>query len=680
MVFKPEHTDFELSPYTGLTRESWIEAAEYLLSGVFNNLKSIEDPVVMPRYETKITYPQPGHPQWRYKAEVFEGLARSFFIAAPLLHIKPDLELNGINVRDYYAKQVLSAVTPGDANYVLNYTDMKSADESGNLFAAYQQTVETAALVICLWMSAEEIWDKYSKEEKDRIADFLSDFAHANTVPQNWRLFNMLDLAFLYMNGYEIDEDIMRDHAENILHYYVGDGWYRDGHSFDYYSCWAFNMYTAIWNNWYGYEKEPFIAARFEENSNELMKTYPYFFDRDGFTNMWGRSGIYRNAATSAIDGNLMMRNPSVDPGQARRICSGSLLQFFTRDDFLWEGVPTLGFYGPFSPLLQGYSCAESPFWLAKALLCLHLPEDHPFWTARENNGLWDELKENETKVWTLDGPGLCMANHEANGITELRTVKVVKHKDDEHGMNNYSKLVFNTKFPWEATVDRAVESQQYVVRYTDEDTVLRGNVTYWAGEKDDVLYRRQFFDYEMETECHWRTAIDLADFAVPYGIIRADKIRMYRRPIEITLGAFGFPDNGTDVTFLEKDGARAAVLKGHDHMGKEKQMAFTVFDGWSSIERIDSEGTNPDSQKSVVMYARTCREKQYGYEPYFLISQVITKESLEDFTEDEIFPIKKVEYTDSQNCGGYGPVKIYLKSGEVRTIDFYGIEGRFSV
>ncbi len=680
MVFKPTHTDFELSPYTGLTRESWIEAAEYLLSGVFNNLKSIEDPVVMPRYEREITYPQPDHPQWRFKAEIFEGLARSFFIAAPLVHIKPDLELNGINVRDYYAKQVLCAVTPGEPNYVLNYTDMKSTDESGNLFAAYQQTVETAALVICLWMSAEEIWDKYSKEEKDRIAAFLSDFAHANTVPQNWRLFNMLDLAFLYMNGYEIDEDIMRDHAQNILHYYVGDGWYRDGHSFDYYSCWAFNMYTAIWNNWYGYEKEPYIAARFEENSNELMKTYPYFFDRDGFTNMWGRSGIYRNAATSAIDGNLMMKNPTVDPGLARRICSGSLLQFFTRDDFLWEGVPTLGFYGPFSPLLQGYSCAESPFWLAKALLCLHLPEDHPFWTARENGGIWDELKDKETKVWTLDGPGLCMANHQANGITELRTGKIVKHKDDEHGMNNYSKLVFNSKFPWEATVDRAVESQQYVVRYTDEDMALRGNVTYWAGEKDEVLYRRQFFDYEMETECHWRTAIDLADFAVPYGIIRADKIRMYRRPLEVTLGAFGFPDNGTDVTFLEKNGARAAVLKGHDHTGKEKQMAFTIFDGWSSIERIDSEGTNPDSKKSIVMYAKTSRQKQYGYEPYFLISQVITKESLEDFTEDEIFPIEKVEYTDPQNCGGYGPVTIHLKSGETRVIDFYGIEGRFSV
>ena len=44
------------------------------------------------------------------------------------------------------------------------------------------------------------------------------------------------------------------------------------------------------------------------------------------------------------------------------------------------------------------------------------------------------------------------------------------------------------------------------------------------------------------------------------------------------------------------------------------------------------------------------------------------------------IFPIERIEYTDPQGCGGYGPVKIQLKSGEVRVIDFYGIEGRFSV
>lgn len=57
MIFQPKTLDYELSPYTGLTRDSWIEAGEYLLKGIFQNIKSFEDPVVMPRKETKVSYP-----------------------------------------------------------------------------------------------------------------------------------------------------------------------------------------------------------------------------------------------------------------------------------------------------------------------------------------------------------------------------------------------------------------------------------------------------------------------------------------------------------------------------------------------------------------------------------------------------------------------------------------------
>ena len=354
MIFKPKTVDYTLSPYTGLTRESWIEAGEYLLQGVFQNIKQFTDPVVMPRKETKITYPHSADAVREQKAEYFEGLARSFFIAAPLIHDNPTLEIAGYKLRDYYKSHVLRSCTPEDVLCVGTYEEVRRLSDDGNPFRTFQQTVETCALVICLWLCKPEIWDTYTKEEKDRIALFLKAYAEGNTVPQNWRLFNMIVLAFLYMEGYEIDKSIMREHAAHILNYHAGSGWYRDGHSFDYYSCWAFNVYAPLWNLWYGYEEEPYLAAQFEKNSNALMETYGDFFDCDGFTNMWGRSNIYRNAATSAFDGNLMLKNASVNAGLARRICSGALLQFLTREDFLYEGVPTLGFYGQFMPLVQG--------------------------------------------------------------------------------------------------------------------------------------------------------------------------------------------------------------------------------------------------------------------------------------------------------------------------------------
>ena len=40
------------------------------------------------------------------------------------------------------------------------------------------------------------------------------------------------EINIIAPEGYEIDKDIMREHAHSILAYYVGDGCYRDGHKY----------------------------------------------------------------------------------------------------------------------------------------------------------------------------------------------------------------------------------------------------------------------------------------------------------------------------------------------------------------------------------------------------------------------------------------------------------------
>lgn len=780
MIYEPRFTDKVRSPYTGMTRESWLDAAGYLMQGIFDNIKDFNDPVIMPRKETEITYPHRNatgvQAQIEYMAEVFEGLTRSFFIAAPLIAEDPELPARGCRdarmtagscterdmmapgcrnadrtddapadsmsagvcpapfadgddslvvgvnrekvthknytMREYYKSHILRSCTKGDPEYVGDYEYMQELTGHADPNRAFQQTVETCALVIGLWLSREQIWCTYNDDEKNTIAHFLLSFAHNNTVPQNWRLFNMLDMAFLYAEGYKIDREIMLDHAQAILAYYVGDGWYRDGHSFDYYSCWAFNVYAPLWNRWYGYAEMPDIARAFEEHSNRLMATYDRMFDRDGHMNMWGRSNIYRWAAVSPFDANFFNNHPEADPGLSRRIASGALLQFMTRDDFLYEGVPTIGYYGQFKPLVQGYSCAESPMWIGKAFLCLHLKKDHPFWTAVERNGVWEELDSSPSAVNTtfLPGPALCFTNHAANGETILRTGKVIKDRNDIHGMWNYAKLCFNTKWPWEAAAGDCnaaapgisadgglisgitVESQQYVVddpsdlKADGSRRPMRGNVTILCKEQDGVLYRRQFFDYNLQTESHWIRAVNLADIAVPYGILRVDKHRMFRRPFRLTLGSYGFPDNGTTVERRRhEDGrlsAEAVIFKGHDHMGLEKQMAMTVyecsFSAWTDLGYYESTGTNPDSEHSLVAYGVAELNKQYGgAEPYLLISQVITKESLGDFTGDELFPVREITTADGgiYGNGSYGPIALTLYDGRTVNVDFDGIE-----
>ena len=208
-----------------------------------------------------------------------------------------------------------------------------------------------------------------------------------------------------------------------------------------------------------------------------------------------------------------------------------------------------------------------------------------------------------------------------------------------------------------------------------------RANVTFWHGQRDGILYRRQFFGYNLETECHWIQAINLADFAVPYGILRVDRLRLYKAPGRLTLGSYGFPDNGTEIFEETCGGAKAIILKGRDATGREKQMAMTIFDGWQELSLMHSTGTNPDSEKSLVLYASMERRKHYGgFEPYVLISQVITKESHEDFRQEELFPVEEVSYTDPERCGSFGPVTLRMKDGSVRVVDFDGIEGRMEL
>lgn len=680
MHFSPEHPDFELSPYTGLTRKHWIDAGKYILEGVFRHVNTMDDPVLVPRYETEVTYPNSRTPSWKVQAEYYEGLARSFFIAAPLISIEPDIVIDGKKLRAYYKDHILRSCTAGDEQYVLSYSDMdKDAEPSFGLHT-YQQTVETCAVVIGLVTTKKEIWDTYTKEEKDRIAYFIRDYAQGTTATQNWRLFNMLDLAFLNMMGYEIDKGKMREHAQAILSYYAGEGWYRDGHSFDYYSAWAFQVYAPIWCRWYGYENEPYIAAEFEKNSNELMKTYDRLFDEKGQVTMWGRSSIYRNAATAPLAANFNLMNPAADPGLARRIASGALLQFFTRDDILYEGAPVLGFYGPFTPMVQGYSCAESPLWLGKAFLCLELPEDHPFWTAVEKNGVWESMEKGEVLETVLDGPGLAISDHHDNGTMILRTGKVVKRVGDDNGRWCYAKLSYNSRYPWESDIAGGLSAASYVLRESDIGRTEQINSILWSGKRNDVLYRRALFGFETSSDLHWTSQIDLADFPVANGLVRADKLRLFHKPVDVYLGSYGFPCPDAGYRIEKRPDAQAVIMSGHGSDGKVRHMAMTIWGGWNDLSVDKSHGTSADTGESFIIFAHASREKVFSYDPYILISQVITKEGDEGFCDDEVFSIAGISYTDSQNCGGFGPVSIRMKNGREYEVDFTGIEGKLSI
>ena len=57
MKFTVENPDEKRSPYTGMTREHWIGISHFFLEGIFAHVEKLEDPIVVLRHETKVSYP-----------------------------------------------------------------------------------------------------------------------------------------------------------------------------------------------------------------------------------------------------------------------------------------------------------------------------------------------------------------------------------------------------------------------------------------------------------------------------------------------------------------------------------------------------------------------------------------------------------------------------------------------
>ena len=666
MAFQIKNPDNELSPFTGMTRKHWVESGRFLLGGVFKHIAGFDDPIVMPR-QHEITYPQPDDPPWKFKSQEFEGLARTLMLAAPVLQNEPNLTLNGHTVADYYAHQVLRATDPDSAAYLMSLTDI--INQHG--VQQYQHTVEGAALAIGLMFSRGLIWDKFSKAERDQVAAFVSNIAHHRTIGNNWRFFNVLMMTFLKVNGYEIDEAALKDHIQHLMAFYVGDGWYRDDATFDYYNPWGFHFYGPIWCSWYGYEHEPEIAAIMEERNVEFMSTYPRMFSRDAMQLMWGRSIIYRCAASAAFGAAFLMKRTEIDPGLARRIASGNIMQFIGRDDVFLNDVPCLGYYGPFAPLVQFYSCAASPFWLSKAYIALALPADSPFWTATESEGDWADIGA-ETRSLCLEGPGLEFVNHGSTGTMELLSAKVPKRDPF------YAQLAYNTHFPWEAEAPEGATAMTYSIREADEDTPFRTPLELGFVRKEgDILYRQfntkpeGLGDPNKGGINKGSEKIDLAEILVAGGMIRVDRLRLpYKH--EIHLGHYGLPHlKGAEAKVARLSaGSFDAITASIDG----RQTALVACHGWDGVDAMVHQERHPESDQSTVLYAHRRRDRDYrGMD--VVVTLLLHKLTNDPWTEEELGIVKSCELIPWTSTGSPCGMRIELANGKTVEIDYRDAE-----
>ncbi|MDR1408194.1 MAG: DUF2264 domain-containing protein [Tannerella sp.] len=675
-AFEVKNPDLALSPCTGMTRRHYIDLARHLLERAFTYVDSIETPLNFPIVPGK-TYPQPAAPDWRYRAAEFEALERTFTLAGPLIHLDPETTVNGIRLRDYYCLQFYRAFTPGHPNSIPCPEDLPDSN--------YQFTCEFGGLFKTLLLMPDALWTHFTREQQDEMAVLISKWAHHRTTQNNWRIFNIIALSFLAKHGYAIDDALLESHLLWIASYHSGDGWYLE-QTYNYYSISLFIVYTTIWNRAFGDERYPAIAEVIERSACKLMESITSFFGRDGYINMWSRSICYRTWVSGAFPVAFMLRGePLLDGGWARRLCSGSLLQFVTREEFYHNGIPSLGFYGRKEYMVQDYSCAGSPFLMFLPFICLALPEDSPFWTAKENEGIWETLG-NRSRRTILERPGLALVNHGKTGASEIIPGKV--YYDDP----NYSKLAYNTHFPWEDHDAAGGTAMEYAFRSLDPRDLRGDDVNFYLtgktvsndatknraftisqsmmfnGVRNGVLYRQAIMRRPPNNGVGY--IVDLAEIVVPGGVIRIDRARLAFE-YELTLGHFGLP---------HLHGSPAEVCEDPDRMTVTasiagRRIALVAPLGWDAVAHRTHSGCNAEADESTVIYAsKTRTDKNPPME--LMVTVLLHKTDDTPWTDSELSIVRSVEVHKIMPSGSALGACITLNSGEQYEIDFKDIDG----
>ncbi|MHC3469751.1 DUF2264 domain-containing protein [Streptomyces sp. 7R007] len=414
MHLPPE--DRARSPRTGYTRAHWEAAADSLLAAV--------EPYAT---DEGALYHFPGD-RTSWSGRLSDGL-------------------------EGYARTLLLAAFRQDETVLGRYADGLAAGVAGvwpRIEDRGQPLVEAASIALALRLTRPLLWDRLDDDVRHRAAAWLGDALTAEPWPCNWELFPVTVGGFLDDIGYE--RDVARKAVdrglERIERWYVADGWYTDGdgRKFDYYNGWAMHLYPVL-HAWLAHDTRllDLYGTRLERH----LADYARLFGGDGAPVHQGRSLTYRFATTAPLWlGALCGRTP-LPPGETRRLASGALKYFLDRGAVDEHGLLTLGWHGPDSTVLQGYSGPASPYWASKGFLGLLLPPGHPVWTAAEEPG----PAERADALTPVAAPNWLLQSTRCDGLVRLHNHGSEDVRYDPY----YTRLAYSTVTRPSSSYDNSV-------------------------------------------------------------------------------------------------------------------------------------------------------------------------------------------------------------------------------
>ena len=387
----------------------------------------------------------------------------------PLWALVPLWLGGGKGFEEIYQKGLASGTDPSHPEYWGGFQDYD------------QRFVEMAAIASGLIFTPEKLWEPLSEDGKQNLAKWLYGINEFTIPDCNWQFFMILVNIALKKLDCRYSEERLSSGLEKIESYYIGDGWYRDGASSqkDYYISFALHYYGLLYAVAME-EEEPERCLRFKERATWFARDFIYWFDENGAALPYGRSLSYRFGEAAFWSAYVFAGLEDISPGIVKGILSRHLNWWLEQKIFDRDGVLTIGYGYPNLIMAERYNAPGSPYWGMKTLLCLGLPDDHPFWTAQA------EPLPNLEPVKMIKQADMVMHRHGKDVVAY--PAGVCEKYGHGHVPEKYSKFAYSTRFGF------SVAKSQIVLHENAPDSSLA-----FVIDGDDYVFVRKYSDsYEV--------------------------------------------------------------------------------------------------------------------------------------------------------------------------------------
>lgn len=348
----------------------------------------------------------------------------------PLWGLIPFLAGGGVgNYIDLYLLPIKQGTDPNHPKYW------------GQVVEFDQVMAGMATIGVALCLIKDQLLNHFTSQEQKYLYEWLRQINDCE-MPKNNELFLRILVNLGFKNcQFPIDEHQMEQDLIEINSYYLSNGWYADGKSnqIDYYVSFSIHFYSLIYLKVVGNNDEIY-APLFRARAVEFAQSFRSFFANNGEAVPFGRGMSYR-FAQSAFWGALAFANLEALPwGEIKHLCLQNLRHWFKQDIFSANGELTQGYYYPNVLMAERADRFGSPYWALKSFIFLALPEDHPFWLAKEQVG--------EISNHLLIPEARAIVTRDAEGRqVQMFTVGQTCKTQDVYAEAIYEKFVYSSSF-----------------------------------------------------------------------------------------------------------------------------------------------------------------------------------------------------------------------------------------